>query len=83
MMRITRNTEKLQITEAGTLQRLGQLLKHYGLPTKVNLELGKIMEVVTRDKKKRGNLLTIAVLKTIGTGQLMQIDFNDLPRYIK
>jgi len=83
MMRITRNTERLHLTAEGTTERLGRLLKQYGLPTKVNLELSKIMTVVTRDKKKRGKELTIVALKTIGKGQLLQIEFNALPRYIK
>lgn len=82
MVSITAQTEKLGLTKAGTTSRLKELLAKFKLPTEINMDTANILEVIKKDKKKRGDSITLVILPEIGQGKLMQIPFNALPKYI-
>lgn len=82
MVRITGQTEQMGLTAAGTTERLSKLLARFGLPTTIKLNTNDIIEVIKRDKKKRGDSITLVVVPEIGKGSLVKIPFSDLPKYI-
>ena len=82
MVRLTEQTEKLGITAIGTSKRLRKILAQYILPTDAKLTSEQITDVITMDKKKSGNAITLVVLDRIGAGRLIKIPFTDLAKYI-
>lgn len=82
MVRMTSTTEKLNITEKGTTERITKLLEKFNLPTFVELKASEIHEIIKLDKKKSGSKITIVVLKKLGQGELLKIDFKDIDQYI-
>ena len=82
MVRLTEQTEKLGITAIGTSKRLRKILAHYILPTDAQLTSEQIIDVITLDKKKSGNAITLVVLDKMGSGRLIKIPFTDLAKYI-
>lgn len=82
MVRLSEETEKLGLTQAGTTFRIKNVLQNYGLPTEVNLEQKEIIDVIGLDKKKSGKSITLVVLEEIGKGKLIKVPFQDLKKYI-
>lgn len=82
MIRITGTTEKLNITEKGTTKRIKNLLEKFNLPTSVTLKSCDIHEIIKMDKKKSGSKITIVLLKKLGQGELLKIDFKNIGEYI-
>lgn len=82
MYQLTLRTEKLGLTEAGTADRLAQVLKKYSLPLQVEAPRQKLLEVMGRDKKKQGQSITLIILDRIGSGRLQKIDWHELPEYL-
>ncbi|MFK4784520.1 3-dehydroquinate synthase [Fusobacterium sp. MFO224] len=82
MIRMTDTTERLNITEKGTTERIEKLLKKFNLPTSVQMDSSEIHKIIKMDKKKSGSKITIIVLKKIGQGELIKIDFKDIGQYI-
>lgn len=83
MAMLTSQTEALGLTDKGTADRLCQLLAHYGLPTDVSAEADDLLTGIGHDKKKRGSQITLVVMKTIGTCQLLPVSMEELPRFIR
>ncbi|MDP0505737.1 MAG: 3-dehydroquinate synthase [Fusobacterium sp. JB019] len=82
MIRMTSTTEKLNITEKGTVERIKKLLEKFNLPTSVQMDSLEIHKIIKMDKKKSGSKITVIVLKRLGQGELMKIDFKDIDKYI-
>ena len=82
MVKITKATEKLGITEQGTANKIAGVLKQYGLPSTADITTEDISKVVAMDKKKQGDKLTLVVLNKIGASSLLKINFQDLPKYV-
>ncbi len=82
MVSITKVTEAAGKTKAGTAQRLEALLQRFNLPTTVELHQEQLLEAMTRDKKKRGDNITVVILTELGQGKLEKIPFSALPKYI-
>lgn len=83
MVRLTRNTEKMGITQPGTADRIRHLLEKYNIPTEDPISDQYILEGITMDKKKRGNQMTLVIVPEIGKSLLKKVDFADLRPYVK
>ncbi|MEG0831911.1 MAG: 3-dehydroquinate synthase, partial [Acidaminococcaceae bacterium] len=82
MVFLTKRTEKLGLTEAGTTVRLEQLLAQYQLPTTVQLTQEELLAAVQVDKKHQGQRLTLVVLEKIGKARLLQVPCSELTTYL-
>ena len=82
MVQITKQTEKLGLTEQGTAAKLEKVLLKYALPISEKIPTQKIIETVAMDKKKRGNSITLVTIPSIGQSKLVKIAFQDLNKYI-
>ena len=83
MAMITAVTEKMGLTEKGTSARLNKVLEQYGLPTDVQASADDLLRYIGKDKKKRGNHMTLIILKKIGESELLPIMAEDLPNYVR
>ena len=73
MNMITKISEKLELTEKGTADRLGYICKKYCLPTESNFSCKEIFEVILHDKKVLNDYLNLILLKRIGNGFIYKI----------
>lgn len=83
MVRLTRNTEKMGLTEHGTADRIRRLLQKYDIPTEDPISDEDVLAGITMDKKKRGNQITLVIVPAIGKRMLKKVDFADLRPYVK
>lgn len=82
MVHLTTQTEKMGLTQAGTVAALKQVLTKYQLPVAAELTQQDFMEAIALDKKKRGHSITLILMKAIGETYLQKVDFKDLPPYL-
>lgn len=83
MAMLTGVTEHMGLTEAGTTERLCKVLRRYGLPTDVQASADDLLRYIGNDKKKRGNRMTLIILKAIGQSELLPVMADELPKYIR
>lgn len=83
MAMLTGVTEQMGLTEAGTTARLCRVLDKYGLPTDVQASADDLLRYIGHDKKKRGNCMTLIILKRIGQSELLPVMDEELPKYIR
>lgn len=76
MYQITRIAEALQLTEAGTADRILDLLKTYGLPWECGLSLEVLTDALARDKKNLRNHLNLILLRKIGDSYIYPTDLG-------
>ncbi len=81
MLRITKRSELLGLTEVGTSKRLEKLLSQYGLPLTAELSPQAILSAVKLDKKKQGDRLTLVLLERSGKCFLKTVSFAEAPQY--
>jgi 3-dehydroquinate synthase len=83
MYAITRNSEKLGITKAGTSSLLKDILIKYNLPWQLpDMDKNEIMNLVGLDKKNTGKGLNLIMLKEIGSGFVVRINPEEIDKYI-
>lgn len=84
MYSITKNSEELGITEAGTADKILKIINKYDLPHSIKAEdSDKFMSIIGRDKKNIGKSLNIILLKSIGESFINKIDPEDASKYLK
>lgn len=83
MVMLTAVTEQMGMTEAGTTERIRKVVQKYSLPTQVAAAPEDLLQYISHDKKKRGSQITLIVLKKIGKSQLLPIQADELPKYIR
>lgn len=83
MVLLTRQTEKLGLTEPGTADKIAGVLKKYNLPVDAAYTNNELLQAVGMDKKKNGSSITLIILKKIGESFLQKTSWQDLPEYIK
>jgi 3-dehydroquinate synthase len=66
MVAVTKASEKAGCTEKGTAERIEKLLKKFGLPTNTSAPIEELCEIMLHDKKRRGNMMNLVLLKKIG-----------------
>lgn len=78
MLRITKKTEEMGITEKGIAKRLAGLLKKNNLLfDNVNIEKEKARKILNLDKKSSESIIKYAVITKIGSSEIMPLDKND------
>lgn len=82
MIHITRNSEKLGITEPGTANRIAALCERFHLPTAVPVHPDELIAIMANDKKKAGHRITLIVLSALGVGKLQNVDWSEVPQYL-
>lgn len=82
MMLLTRQAEKLGLTEQGTADRIAALLQKFQLPISVDMRQEDFLQAIALDKKKRGSYLTLILLKRIGDSFLQKVAFSELTQYL-
>ena len=83
MVRLTRNTEKMGLTQPGTADRIQHFLARYHIPTEDPIPDAAILEGIQMDKKKRGDQITLIIVPEIGKSLLKKVAFADLEPYVK
>lgn len=83
MLLLTRQTERLGLTERGTAAAIYDVLKKYNLPVDADYGNEELLKAAGMDKKKSGSSITLVILKNIGTSFLQKTNWQDLPEYIK
>lgn len=83
MAHITRNSEKLGITEKGTSEHLEEVLKKFGLPYQTpEMERSTVEAAILLDKKRTGNSISLVMIKKFGEGFLEKVKKEDLVKFI-
>lgn len=82
MAQMTRQTEKLGLTAAGTAEELSRVLKKFALPVTAVFDAQEILQAMALDKKKSGKKINLVIIEKIGVGRLHKIDWQDIPAYI-
>lgn len=83
MLHITRKSEKIGITEAGTSELIEKVLKKFDLPYEVPaVNMNDIFETIALDKKTFGNSINLILLKKIGESFIKKVESDDLEYYI-
>lgn len=82
MVQMTRQTEKLGLTAAGTAEELSRVLKKFALPVSAVFDAQEILQAMALDKKKSGKKINLVIIEKIGVGRLHKIDWQDIPAYI-
>ena len=82
MVLLTRQSEKLGLTEHGTADRIATLLQKFQLPVNVQMRQEDFLQTIALDKKKRGSHLTLILLEKIGNSFLQRVDFGELVNYL-
>lgn len=83
MAEITKNSEKLCITQKGTYKLLEDILKKFELPYEApEMERDQILETIVLDKKNSGNGISLILLDKIGVGFIKKIPISEIDNYI-
>ena len=82
MVLLTRQSEKLGLTEQGIADRIATLLKKFQLPVNVQMRQADFLQAIALDKKKRGSHLTLVLLNKIGDSFLQKVNFDELHNYL-
>lgn len=83
MHHITKKSEEMGLTEINTSERIKGLLGKYNLPFSFpHIDEKSLLDAVAPDKKSRGRMLNLILLKKIGSGFIHTIDKNDTINYI-
>ena len=66
----------------GVQKRLKAVLEKYGLPTSTSKDADTLVSYIARDKKAKGDLITVIFVNEIGTFEMKDIPINDIKEYI-
>ena len=62
--------------------RVENLLKKYELPTESDLSIDVLMSYIQRDKKAKGDKITVIYVEEIGSYEMIDIDLNEMKKYL-
>jgi len=83
MVMLTRQTEVLGLTEAGTAERISNVLQKFSLPVRIKASTEALLPQIGHDKKKRGNSITLIILDRLGECRLLPLASADLAQYVR
>ena len=63
-------------------KRIESVLKKYGLPTKADFSSEELISYVKRDKKAKGDKITVIYVEEIGSFIMKDIEINEMKKYI-
>jgi 3-dehydroquinate synthase len=83
MVAITRNSERLGITESGTLELLIKLVTKYNLPNELPyINKDEFLQVLLLDKKNMNENINLILLEKIGYSYIKKINCKDIDSYV-
>ncbi|MDK2918897.1 MAG: 3-dehydroquinate synthase [Candidatus Petromonas sp.] len=83
MLAITKKSEEIGITEKGTADLIKEILIKYELPYEMpEMDMEKLMKTIGVDKKNKGQIISIVLLKGIGDSFIKKIDRDGIVKYI-
>lgn len=80
---IARTAESFGHLSGGDREEIIQALKNNGLPTECSYEWEAMMEVMMRDKKRRGGTITLIIPSAIGACALHPLALEEAGRYLQ
>lgn len=63
--------------------RLGGLLTHLGLPTRIDFDPAAVIEALGKDKKRQSDLIKFVLLKGLGNSVIVDIPLDDLIQWVR
>ena len=63
-------------------ERLEGVLKKYSLPTESTASASELMSYIQRDKKAKGDMITVIYVSKIGSFEMREIKISDIKKYI-
>ena len=63
-------------------ERLSALLQKYSLPTRINSDVDTLISYIKRDKKAKGDTLTVICVESIGEFIMKEIEISEIKEYI-
>ena len=72
----------MPMCSSDVLPRLRSVLEKYGLPTHIDVSSSELQEYIMRDKKARGENITVIYVDKIGTFEMRDIKITDIKEYI-
>ena len=82
MYQLTRRTEQMGLTAAGTAEAIKAALVKFSLPFEAGVPKAELLDTMAKDKKKKGDNITLIILDAIGSGRLQKISWQDAPLYL-
>lgn len=82
MNEITKISEKLGLTKAGTAERLAEVLKKNSLPVSSSFAKKDVLKAVLHDKKISGSFIDLAVLKSIGSSFIHRVPCSRIADFL-
>lgn len=70
MYNITALSERLELTEKGSANKIKDILIKYELPYILDINIEDILDTMNLDKKKLGKILNVIILKEIGKSEI-------------
>lgn len=83
MYLITRRSELEGLTKRGTTSRLEYVLKSLSLPISTSIPDDILFESMKHDKKIKGDMIQITLIREIGEGFLYTMPVKELGRFLK
>ncbi len=83
MVMITAASEKADITENGSTERIINLCKKYNLPVSDTADIKEIVKFCANDKKAGGGSVNLVLLKKIGESFIRKTPLNELESFIR
>lgn len=83
MVMITKATEKMGLTEAGTAARIERVLRRLSLPTEVPASAEALLPHMSHDKKMRGKGITFIVIPKIGESRLVPAAGEEIAAFVR
>lgn len=75
-------SEKMELLKKRDRTRIETLLKNLGLPTSIQADKEKIVNAISKDKKREKNNIHFVLLNDIGKAVIKNIDIRELPSLI-
>jgi len=83
MAEITKQSEKMGLTEKGTAKAIAEALIKYGLPDQIPIgDRKELAGAIKLDKKFNGDSISLVLLSRLGDAFTMKIKGEELERYI-
>lgn len=83
MLYITKNSELLGYTEAGTYEKIKSMLEHFNIDyTYPHLHINDIKKYISLDKKNLSGELNLILLKKIGESFVQKVSFTEAEKFI-
>lgn len=72
----------LPMSSENVRKRLIPVLKKYSLPTEIKIDKDRLISYIQRDKKARGDSITVVFVNEIGTFEMKDMKITELQKYI-